>query len=81
MLTKTYKDVADEVGLKGEIRIKYLAFMIARWEREEQTQCVTGYAREWAEKFKAKLEYICADSLGQSILNGLNATFKEMNND
>ena len=68
---RTYEEVADKVGLKGEQRHKYIRYMTLRWWTEELTHCLTGYAGEWAIRFYNGTEYEASDSVGQAILRQL----------
>jgi len=76
-----YEQVAEAYNLTGLVRAKYLLYMRTRWGgkryktdaiTEEEEKCLTGYASEWAERFKQGKEYECSDSVGQSILNEMN---------
>jgi hypothetical protein len=66
---KTYKDVAIKHNLTANQARRFVAYMLARWAREEETQCLTGYAGEWAERFKSGQEYVRSDSVGQAVLD------------
>ena len=68
---KTFDEVADHHSLKDVMRERYINYMRTRWSDEEETQCVTGYAAEWATRFKQGEEYGDSDSIGQAILRGL----------
>lgn len=45
--------------------------MRLRWAEEERVQCITGYASEWAMRFKGGNEYSYSDCVGQRILEAL----------
>ena len=68
---ETYEEVADKKGLAGRIKTRYVLYMRARWADEEKIQCQTGYAGEWADRFLSGNEYGCSDSIGQSVLRGI----------
>lgn len=66
----TYEQVAQHHGLDEETCRRFLAYMHRRkWTSEEKTQCQTGYASEWAERFKARIEYQASDAEGRAILD------------
>jgi len=67
----TYEEVGKEEGLEGEILNKFLKYMGIRWKDEEERQCKTGYAAEWANRFKVGNEYSASDCTGQSILDSM----------
>ena len=66
---KTYKDVAEEIGLVGITKIRFISYMEARWKDTEEFKCQDGYALEWANRFKNGVEYDCSDSEGKKILD------------
>ena len=63
-----YEEVADKAGLTSQVKERYIKYMRIRWANEEKTQCLTGYAMEWAQRFKSKMEYPTSDPWGQKIL-------------
>lgn len=65
---KTYQDVANEVGLTEAISIRYVKYMSYRWKQNELTNCLCGYAFEWARRFADGREYGASDLDGQQIL-------------
>ena len=65
----TFSQVADEVGLKGKRKKVYVLYMTTRWGETEYSQCTSGYAREWAVRFKKGIEYQMSDRNGQGILD------------
>lgn len=65
---ETYLEVADEVGLQGNKKERFLKYMQTRWADDEKVKCLTGYAKQWAESFKAEVEFEMADAVGQEIL-------------
>jgi hypothetical protein len=67
----TYEEVAKQQGLDDETTLRYLWYMRARWPGEEATHCQVGYAREWAARFHAGIEFAASDSYGQALLRGL----------
>ena len=66
-----YEDIADELELDFETKIYFVFYMRSRWYYEEELQCKTGYALEWAERFKMGIEYGASDIIGQTVLRGL----------
>jgi hypothetical protein len=67
----TYLEVGVSKGLIGKRLKLYVAYMHARWSKEESLQCSTGYADEWANRFLCGDEYCCSDLFGQEILDRL----------
>ena len=65
---KTYVDVGFEAGLKGRHLLRFVEYMKIRWGKEEYSQCSTGYAKEWAERFVSGNDYGASDIHGQRIL-------------
>lgn len=65
---KTFSEVGKEAGLDGVTLSRYVTYMERRWKHEEELQCQTGYAMEWAGRFKDGAEFGCSDAAGQSIL-------------
>ena len=63
-----YAAVGREVGLDPVTHTRYVTYMKTRWAEKEDLNCKTGYAREWAERFKAKIEFSASDHIGQAIL-------------
>ena len=64
----TFEEVADEAGLTGETRTRFLAYMNRRWAGEEKQQSTTGYAMTWAQRFGKGREYDDSDSIGLLVL-------------
>ena len=65
---ETYFDIAKENGLTGKTAERYILYMTKRWKENECTQCLCGYASEWARRFLDKQEYNCSDLHGVKIL-------------
>lgn len=67
---KTYNEIAEEIGLKGITKERYIAYMRLRWgnPEDEDLKCRVGYAQEWANRFKKGYEYQASDSEGKQIL-------------
>jgi len=65
---KTFDEVGKAAGLDDATLKRYVIYMNRRWANKEESQCQTGYAQEWAERFKGGDEYNCSDPVGQSIL-------------
>lgn len=72
---RTYQEVADRY-LTGIMRRLYLAYMKKRWASTEESKCLSGYATEWAERFRAGIEYQASDSEGQAVLQELSRVYK-----
>lgn len=68
---KTFIEVSEAAELDGITAIRYVAYMTRRWSEEEETQCATGYALEWATKFKDGREYECSDGEGKMVLGNI----------
>lgn len=64
----TYQEVGKSAGLGGKMLERFLEYMRARWSGEEILQCQTGYATEWALRFKRGTEYQNSDRAGQAVL-------------
>lgn len=69
---ETYKEVGTAVGLRGADLADYVYYMKTRWADTEKYKCADGYAKEWAERFKFRQEYIMSDSAGKVILAEIN---------
>lgn len=74
---KTYEEIANKIGLASTIKLKYVTYMRIRWSDEEEIQCLTGYAEEWAYRFLDGREYQCSDTKGKEILIRLDSTYGE----
>ena len=70
----TYFDIAKEEGLNGKTAERYIQYMLKRWADNEETNCLCGYASEWAQRFASGYEYDRSDSYGQQILKEIDAT-------
>jgi len=64
----TYEDIADKNNMRPRMKKRFVAYMRLRWSDEEELQCQTGYAQEWADRFLSHDEYGCSDGVGQEIL-------------
>lgn len=64
----TYLMVGKKNKLDGLQLIRYVNYMASRWHKEEEMNCKTGYADEWAERFRKGIEYEASDLGGQAIL-------------
>jgi len=67
-MIKTFDEVATEAGLDLKTTYRFCRYMRARWADEEVTQCLVGYAHEWAMRFKSGTEYDASDIEGQRVL-------------
>lgn len=63
-----FEEVADAHGLSEQEKHRYVQYMRIRWGHEEELQCETGYADEWAIRFRRGIEYASSDTVGQDIL-------------
>ena len=68
---KSYMDAGEQEGLCGTILKRFVMYMTLRWKPEEGIQVATGYATEWAHRFKCGSEHSASDFGGQAILKGL----------
>jgi hypothetical protein len=71
---ETFEEVGKGVGLNPVNLKRYIQYMKIRWANEEVTQCLTGYAKEWAERFLHEREYQASDIMGQDILDSMKYT-------
>lgn len=78
---KTFVEVGIKAGLKGQCLERYVIYMWGRWAKKEELQCATGYAWEWAERFKAKVEYGCSDTVGQTLLDQIDHSTQKARHD
>ena len=68
---KTYLAIGLKAGLnKGKLR-EFVNYMKKRWPGTETKQCVSGYAEEWAIRFKNGFEFECSDTEGREILKSI----------
>jgi hypothetical protein len=65
---KTFEEIAEKNNMPLRMKERFIAYMRARWSDEEEIQCQTGYAQEWAERFLSHDEYGCSDGVGQEVL-------------
>lgn len=73
---KTYFDVAEKVFTEKSVgqqtqKARFIYYMEMRWKSTEEVKCLTGYAEEWAYRFKVGDEYVCSDHVGKEILKNL----------
>jgi len=73
-MAKTYAEIASEAELPRPTRRRFISYMLERWSKEEGLNSATGYAREWADRFKKSNEYGASDLSGQAILNRMDKT-------
>lgn len=66
---KTFVEVGIKYGLEGRTLERYILYMTERWAKTEELECETGYASEWANRFRIGIEYGCSDSIGQTVLS------------
>ena len=64
----TYEEVALAAKLDSGTTTRFIKYMRLRWPVSEERHCLTGYADEWAERFKGGYEYSASDLGGQAIL-------------
>ncbi len=74
----TFKEVAKKHELTEVQTRRYTAYMKLRWRHKEELLCLTGYASEWAERFKSGYEYAYSDADGRYRLDqiGTGALFE-----
>ena len=66
-----FVEVGKKAGLT-DLQLKaFVFYMMSRWDYKEEIQCRSGYAKEWAERFKRGTEYNESDEEGQEILKKL----------
>ena len=65
---KTFAEIGIKNGLGGRTLERYVQYMLTRWKKEEEIQCQTGYADEWARRFKERDEYGMSDDEGFRVL-------------
>ncbi len=65
----TYSEVGIKHGLSGKKLSRYVKYMNERWADSEDSKTKTGYAGEWAERFKNNSEYDRSDSIGRAVLD------------
>jgi hypothetical protein len=68
---KSYEAVAQASGLSEDTKQRYLKYMLTRWRDTEEMKCKSGYAEDWAVRFKQGREFECSDQTGRSILRGM----------
>ena len=66
-----YEQVAAHVGLSNFLTSLYADYMRIRFGDHERDQCETGYALEWATRFKNGMEWHTSDLEGQRLLRQL----------
>jgi len=67
---ETYDEVAWKIIPNNHVqRKRYVAYMRARWADTEAEKCEDGYAVEWAERFRLRIEYAMSDREGQHLLD------------
>ena len=67
---KTYAEIGYLTKLEPLVYKIFLAYMRERFPEEDQI-CITGYALEWAHRFKIGKEYDMSDLAGQEVLRNL----------
>lgn len=68
--SETYEEVANAMTLDSGTARRYVRYMRGRsWRGEELEHCLTGYAAEWAARFKEGIEYEMSDPEGQALLD------------
>jgi len=67
----TYNEVAIEAKLTEDVSRRFIAYMKQRWGEieDEKLKCLTGYAMEWAIRFKYGIEYSSSDNIGKIALH------------
>lgn len=67
----TYRNVGESVDLPKKTLDRYVEYMTIRWLPEQELQCRTGYALEWAYRFKYGDEYSASDYVGKGVLKAI----------
>ena len=67
--TTTYEEIAEQGGLRGRQRDRFLFYMRFRWPEGEAQKCRDGYAMEWCQRFFQQREYTASDRIGQGLLD------------
>lgn len=70
---KTYREIGVQEGLLGRTLERYVEYMLARWKDTEELECQTGYAAQWAKRFRGGNEYGSSDLEGQGVLKNIDA--------
>ena len=68
---KTYEEVATAAGLDEKTSQRFIRYMTTRWADGETINCLSGYASEWAQRFKKGIEFSASDLEGQAILRAM----------
>jgi hypothetical protein len=68
---KSYKEVSEDSKLDKVTAARFIAYMTKRWIVDEEIQCVSGYAHEWAERFAWEAEYAKSDFAGVKVLQSI----------
>lgn len=74
-MAETYRQVGKEHGLTGKILDTFVEYMNGRWEDSENSKVASGYAGEWAERFKRGDEYLRSDLEGRKLLDRIHSGF------
>ena len=67
----TYEQVANRAGLTGIKKERFVEYMSMRWGRTELSNCRSGYAEEWADRFNNSMEWLFSDKEGKQILSNI----------
>lgn len=67
----TFQAVAELFKLPPDVAHRYVFYMKTRWGHQEDLQCRTGYAQEWALRFKSGAEYQHSDTEGRRLLRDM----------
>lgn len=65
----TYEEIAEQGGLRGRQRDRFLFYMKFRFSDHEEQKCRDGYAMEWCQRFFQQREYAASDHIGQRLLD------------
>lgn len=76
-MAETYLGVARQHSLTGITAKRFVSYMRKRWPDDEETKSIVGYAGEWAERFKHKMEYGTSDSTGKAVLKEMDASERQ----
>lgn len=74
---RTFTEVGIKYGLEDRTLERYVLYMTERWGKTEELECGSGYASEWANRFRTGVEYGCSDSIGQVVLRKIDGEKKK----
>lgn len=66
-----YEVIAKDIELQDDLIQVYTEYMRTRWPGKEKQHADTGYAAEWAMRFKQGRAYAASDSEGRRLLKSI----------